>query len=203
MKLPRFHADPLPSVRFLLVLGIAALSASPAWAATFGFTVNVDCYDSDVDTAGTNDTVFVEAWGDGELILRSSAEPNCGALNDWGTKLEGLSKNQVDSIEEIRLVASGGDAFWMDEIYIDSWVVTKSIGEVFESSDWPDLKDTCQKSNGDVSGECHWGRDGGKGWCISTDSDDGHGKMWDYIDHDVGCQPCFKYNFDGNGYTCN
>ena len=98
-------------------------------------------------------------------------------------------------------MAAGSDAFWMDEIYIEGWGIETELGE--SGGGWPALRDTCEKSDGDVSGNCHWGRDGGKGWCISTDSGDGHGDMWDYIDHDVGCQPCFKFKFDGKAYTCD
>ena len=195
------QANRLSFGAIIFTLGLVFLLAPAAGAKTFGFTVWVDCYDSDVSSAGTNSTVFVEAWGGGELILRSAGVPDCGEFNDWDTVFQGLTAEHIDSIEEIRIVADGSNAFWMDEIYIDDWVVTTSIGE--GGSNWPDLYDTCTNSDGDVTGNCHWGRDGGKGWCVSSDTGDGHGGMWDYIDHDVGCQTCFRFKFDGNAYTCN
>ena len=166
----------------LLLLGLAVI---PAAANDVDITFNIDCYDGDLSKTGSSDSITVEFWGDGVLLGSQMKEPDCGEWAD-AEYTTSISEAKAATFDRVKVITSGDNALWIDEAYITSSV---EIGHDF---------DVC-----DDDGDCHWGRDGGKGWCSSTDNDDWDSAWSSYVDTSVGCRSCFDFKVADGTYTCD
>jgi len=78
-------------------------------------------------------------------------------------------------VASILIRTSGDDAFWIDRMVL-------------------------KKDNKEVM---HWGVIGGKGWCLSTDANDGKtAPLKDFITPADGCKDCFEFLINGKYNAC-
>ncbi len=180
------------------------------------YQIEIDCYDPDVDYADTEDTITVSFedpngnslgvddtsfgsigganGGDGLLVF---SYPDCGFTDDAVYRsdiYEGESSPhplvaagfvfgpRYTGVASVFIETSGQNALWMDEIYL--YVMTKRVRTYGAGNTQTDYE------RGALIG--HWGRDGGLGYCLSTDFNDGSGEWADYVD--TGCYKKFRFD---------
>tara|TARA_R110002072_G_scaffold19156_2_gene71390 strand:- start:1510 stop:2106 length:597 start_codon:yes stop_codon:yes gene_type:complete len=145
-----------------------------------------DCYHKSIEDESTTDIVTVEFFRNGKFVGSHTGWPDC---KDKHTKKNHLAAifndNQglgigegalyfikpaadkdVKGIDEVRVIAHGDNA-----LFIDQAVLARNISETIKIA-W-------------------WGRDGGKGWCLSTDTKDGAG--WKDQNAMSSCKPCLRF----------
>lgn len=77
------------------------------------YSVQIDCYDSDVDDTGTKNKISVSYWKDDNLLDKHGIKnPDCGVLADETYKF-----TTHELVTHISIKTNGKDAFWMDRIY--------------------------------------------------------------------------------------
>ncbi|MEP4892449.1 MAG: hypothetical protein ABJV04_20725 [Aliiglaciecola sp.] len=117
------------------------------------FELKIDCHHGSVSNADTSDRITVNFFRGKEIVASASKSriDSCGAFDN----------DDIFEIQEKRLffnkfeiTTSGDNAFFIDEF--------KLIGP---------------RSFGTKS----FGKDGGRGWCLSTDANDSNGAWRDYV----------------------
>lgn len=145
---------------------------------------DIDCHDSSASDAGTKDAISVELFaangskvptkqirngrdadGDKDIVLfaREMTAPNC----NWVVDAKYVTSEQTGdlNISAAKVSISGSDALWIDEARLIQTTITRRKYEYTDSkgNKLPD-------SDTDESERVlrHWGRDGGQGYCLST-----------------------------------
>lgn len=192
----------------LATLAAASLTATAAQAdlqrpddSSTLYYAQIDCHGSGLDHTGTNSNVrvtFTSADGDNAgtarrsltdieakvMSINPSFNPFTSAL---GTSEAPLCNAVTDAVymsntfepftlKDIVIRISGDDALWMDEVRV-------------YRRDF---------NNGGVDDTLvgHWGRDNGKGWCLSTDPNDINGSFKSKSSKS-GCVKAFRFRVKG------
>ena len=154
--------------------------------------VLIDCYHKGVDGAHTKDIVQVDYYDlNGKLLQYKCSwwATGKGVTGAFATKRDekryppcnstfdakiGKVTNEEMNVGSVQVRIAGGDALWIDELkLLKHW----------------DLKH-------------HFGRNGGKGYCLSTEANDSGGSWRQYVDGD--CKPCFEFKTSNNKvYGCS
>ncbi|CAK6689415.1 hypothetical protein IFHNHDMJ_00603 [Synechococcus sp. CBW1107] len=100
---------------------------------------------------------------------------------------------------EIHISTTGSDGFWIDEMYL------------YKKRESEFVRTTCSqgictsqtiKKNQDPILVQQWGRDGGKGYCLSLDRDDAKGSWKHYVDQQTQCVKTMRFTVaDGKAYA--
>lgn len=128
------------------------------------YQVEIDCHHGSVSNADTNDRITVRFMhGDTvEGSVSRNGVHSCGAF-DADEKFR-FQKDNV-FIDRIEIITSGTNAFFIDEIDVYG---PRAIGHYGNAvSEFNGLKT--------------FGKDGGRGWCLSTDPTDANGSWKDYV----------------------
>lgn len=143
--------------------------------------VKIDCYrDSDLKNTGTKNTITIEIRGpaaDTVTVMPTNdlCEPDAlGSILTLGiADFYGVSKAFTSMMEypmtSVVLSTDGDDAFWIDQLSLQ----------------------------GGLGGHGHWGVNGEKGYCLSTDPKDADGS-WKSVVGATGCRPRLEF-FVGGG----
>lgn len=146
---------------------------------TYADSITLDCYtDHNIQKRGTKGTLNVEFLDDNRkrISFESSSVPNELCTKEQSQYGVNFSDYYIGSSGEylvtryINVIATSDDAF-----YLDSAVANVGIGN----------KQTSSK----------FGNDNGRGWCLSTDPQDGNGKLKSYVD---GCHQCLEFDVQTN-----
>lgn len=138
--------------------------------------------------------VTVEFYKKGNVVGSQTGSPDCSKpVNidqmDRGAffSTSAWMRNNIKKIDEIRVSIDGADAFYIDHLVFAYKLSGCALGQCgWEKKSW-------------------WGRNKGKGWCLSTDKNDHKKAGWEkYVDEKVGCSSCFRFVRSGTKvYTCS
>lgn len=185
--------------------------------------VDIDCYDKDMDNTGTEDYLTLtffdqylnkmgestsvsrdkasEAVTDG-LFFLSGAErtaPKCNSIVD--ATYHSSPQSTIPRLGSLYIEASGENAIWIDEIRVNlhySIQKQRRIKHAWGWGDWYD--DGIDTGPVDYSGPDFWfGRDGGLGWCMSTDPTDA--RAWTSRVDNASCHKQLDFRSDNKAYT--
>lgn len=168
--------------------------STPAFADE-NWRILIDCWAAGVTNSGSTDDIWIEVWeGRSKKAAGPQEIPDDDCDNDlsdgwhqypWIARLDDSEFKPGDdpTISQnlyFRLLASGDDAIWIDQLGLAQWCGVggmKNCGE----------------------GNKNWGVDGEKGWCFSTDTSDSFGS-----DRQSGsCSPCWEFWPDGTTKRCS
>lgn len=154
------------------------------------YSINVDCYDPSMENESTSNIIIATFFAGSRKLKRehfyngnsgrlntgsmNETSPGCGSLHDTKSR---IYSDQNTPITHVVLQTNGNDGFWMDEVYLDldNGINDKTIKR--------------------------WGRDGGKGYCLSTDPKDGKGAWKGRVD---GCHKAIKFDVkSGDAFPTN
>lgn len=177
------------------------------------YLVQIDCYDPAVDNADTDNKITVTFY-DGNKVLGKATKsignggvfnilqmvgtgddfrvstgsknhPTCSKFEDAAYMLP-IAKGQKLNITNVRIETNGNDGFWMDEVRLRRVSLTEKTTHL--NNDLDSKYRSNERSDVELA---WWGRDGGLGYCLSTDYKDGLGNWGPHVDR------CTKYvNFN-------
>lgn len=128
------------------------------------YQVEIDCHHGSVSNADTKDQITVRFMRGNKVegsVTRNGVNA-CGAF-DSDEKFR-FQKDNV-FIDRIEIITNGSNAFFIDEI--DIYGPRAIGGSTSALSEFKGLKT--------------FGKDGGRGWCLSTDPNDANGAWKDYV----------------------
>jgi len=173
------------SLVFAIVGGAATAQSSPPPPTQYTGTIRIDCYrDGDTRYTGTGNaiTITIVSGFETERITVSPTDhacsPNVGdSLMTFGlSDFYGISRTfsvvNEYPVQYVRISTNGDDGFWIDQLSLAA---------------------------GPGSG--HWGVNGERGYCLSTDPSDAT-RSWRDIVGSRGCQPCMQFNVGGGVTSC-
>lgn len=170
----------------------------------------IDCEDSGIENADTTDTVMIRMVSDNNDDFSTLLNTGLGTYN-------GLSPNCQDgeavysykspytgygiTVSDVIVTTNGTNALWIDEAILRRRHVTVTAyehkyGDINFGGRYDRTTETLE-----ILG--HWGRDGGKGWCLSNDASDAHGEWTSRIDMRAGCVRSFRFQVEGNAAYVN
>jgi hypothetical protein len=137
----------------------------------FSHILEIDCYDSSMKNENTKNTITVAFYDGSTLVGKTTlAKENNKKEQLCGYTRDSLAGfNSTRKVTHIDISTDGTDGFWMDEVYY-------SILNYHDSA--------------------HWGRDGGKGYCLSKDPKDAKGSNFKgKVD---GCHSAIRFDVKSN-----
>lgn len=150
--------------------GVLFVSPFEARAAFADF--NINCWHTSIKGEATKDMVTVEFFRKGKFLGSVTGFQDCNQANTKTIGDGGYARittdKDIDSeqVDEVRVIAHGKDAFFIDHAQLAYYSPS------FHS-------------------RARWGRNSGKGWCLSTDKNDGG--SWKDQMTSSGCQPCWQF----------
>lgn len=159
-------------MRVLLAAIFAAITFAPAANAQNSQTIRIDCKGYDVlKNTGSSETLIVQALDASKRPVDiAGAKRWRGVISDSQCDASEYSlqiKASGAAVRYIRIMTTGEDAFWLDQLDLAPSAGGPSIG--------------------------HWGANKGQGYCLSTDSKD-HKGTWGPFVGARGCNPCYEFN---------
>ena len=172
------------------------------------FIVQIDC--NGIDHAGTSDNITVSFYN-GSTLLRTTDKnvgggagtfgifhpdnwvfqdtPQCNSVEDAiyaynldvdkyrrdGNNNHDLYQNEGATVTHVVVETNGSDAFWMDEVRL------RRVKKIEKRTTDDSSGASIVKDETDEELLQHWGRDGGQGYCLSTDPNDASGSWEDYV----------------------
>ena len=142
----------------------------------------VDCYHSDLNFEDTDDKVKVELFNESGQLMYSGLKIIylCSAISEDGDlfsiKTDAANnkwRNYSGRPAKIVLTATGDNAAFIDHLDLETYSDYSFFG------------------GGDLIKR--WGKDDGRGWCLSTDPDDINGAWKDYAS---GCHRTLTFTVD-------
>lgn len=144
------------------------------------YQLQIDCDMDGVDNESTTNNITVVFWSEDKKIseVKRPAKPNCDWISDdsqfytWSERMEEFAGGQP--ITRVDIIIDGNDAFFIDELSLTR-----------ENYKWErPRKNGLPQAHNQTYDFAHWGKNGGKGYCLSTDPNDGKGAWKSYVD---GC----------------
>lgn len=163
------------------------LLASPFEARADGKVILwIDCQHPSIKNESTTDMVTVEFFRKGEFVGSQTSWPNCKLFKNLSAfengaefKVKTYKASDAENADEVRVIAHGDNALYMDQVYLS--YAKKLFG--VEKLAW-------------------WGRNKGKGWCLSKDSQDDD--EWEDQITSGGCRSCWQFMKSGTKVNaCN
>ncbi len=141
--------------------------------------VSIDCYHSSLSNEGTNDWITVNFFR-GNKHLKSKTKKKGITCSATGADTDFIINNTDFFFDRFEIATSGTNAFYIDELRISKQVKRNISNDIDLGSykEWREIK--------------HFGRDNGKGWCVSRDHNDSNGSWKNYIDR-IGCQTVHNF----------
>jgi hypothetical protein len=152
-------------MRATRILGWLAAAAWPSVSLAANVTIEIDCHDVALTETSSGDPIELQLWfaGKKQQTIKVDFQKKYGNLADPGSCPLNLDPRSLgytvqfdkkpapsDDVSDlaVRVVATGSDAFWIDQVRVTSIWFDRSR---------------------------RYGVDGKSGWCVSTDSDDTFG----------------------------
>lgn len=175
------------------------------------YKIEIDCYDSSVSNAGSADSVAVKfisqngsTLGETNIsggTLQSSIfglsvgteSPQCNAFDDAWYR-SNVYSNSISPLKTVEISISGNDGLWMDEVRLVKYTAVQTKTEVCSSNGLVCKTDTDVETTDQLV--AHWGKDGGLGYCLSTDASDGDANSaWsNVVDQNAKCAETFEFD---------
>lgn len=198
-----------------LLIGFITLTGTlTAYAGSDGRVVSrtyytefiIDCEDSGIENTDTTDTIMINM-----VSLNNTNEyitplnvglgtynllyPNCQngeAIYNFKSPYAGHGI----TVTNVIVTSHGTNALWIDEAILRHRHVTVTeyphkYGDINFGESFERTTETLE-----ILG--HWGRDGGKGWCLSNDASDARGDWSSRTDMRPGCVRSFRFQVEGN-----
>lgn len=138
----------------------------------FNYAFEIDCNARGVSGEGSQDAMLVKFHMGSQVMQasqtsvfqREQSAPNCSRISDARYLVPNM-KSKLP-VTKVSIETSGSDAFFMDEINLQERTTRSWRDKITSSNGIITWKD--HESRDSFRNVQHWGQDGGKGYCLST-----------------------------------
>lgn len=129
--------------------------------------IDIDCQHKELgNSTRTKSAITVEFYDGKKLVAAQTKWPHCDNTHDATFTVDFRTSKERDAVDSVKIKTESTDSLLIDEM------------EFFRNHSF-----------------FYYGRDNGKGWCLSANKNDGKKAWKKYVDQSVGCRSCFKFTF--------